>query len=83
MTVPINLRQLGGAFILSISSFLFGFASSRYVIDLSLRQADAVLLRSAQEFERQQAILMGQFGVDYQVLERKMNAIQPGRGKYR
>ncbi|MGI9072257.1 MAG: hypothetical protein ACR2JB_13310 [Bryobacteraceae bacterium] len=83
MKVRINARHLGGAFILSVSSFLFGFASSRFVIDLSLRQADAVLLRSADEFERQQTILMRQFDADYQVLEGKLNAIRPRRGKYR
>ena len=80
MILRITARQIGTALILGASGFLFGFAYSRFVIDLSLRQADAVLLRSAQEFERQQTTLMQQFRTDDEMLQRKVSAIHPVRG---
>lgn len=73
--------QFVGALALSAFSFLFGFAASRYLIDLTLRQAEAVLLKSAQEYDREQVILMQQFRADYQALESKLNAIPSGKGK--
>jgi len=75
----ITLRQIIGTLVMSAFSFLLGFTASRYLIDLTLRQAGNVLLRSAQEYAQQQQIVMRQFGADYKVLERKLTAIQPGK----
>ncbi len=83
MTVRITLRQTIGTLVMSAFSFLLGFTASRYLIDLTLRQAGNVLLRSAQEYEQQQVILVQQFAAGYNTLERKLGAIQPRKGKGR
>ena len=83
MILRISVWQLVGALVLSALSFLVGFAFSRFLVDLSLREAEALLLRSTRDFERQQATIMRQFGVDYELLQRKVDAIVPVREKDR
>lgn len=77
----ISQRQLMGALLLCGSSFVFGFVVSRFMIDVSLRQADAVLLRCTQDLERQQRTMISQFGADYEVLQLEVSAVKPGKGK--
>ena len=59
-------------------SFFLGFATSRYLIDGTLREASALLLQSAQEYEKEQTTLMRQFQIDYRAVELKVALIQPG-----
>lgn len=77
MIVRITLRQIIGNVVMSAFSFLLGFTASRYLIDVTLRHAGNVLLRSAEEYEQQQQIVMRQFAADYNTLERKLAAIRP------
>jgi hypothetical protein len=77
MIVRITLRQIIGALVISAFSFCLGFTASRYLIDVTLRQAGKVLLRSAKEYEQQQQVVMRQFATDYNALERKLVAIRP------
>ncbi|MGI9070438.1 MAG: hypothetical protein ACR2JB_03685 [Bryobacteraceae bacterium] len=76
MIVRISTWQLACTLLLSVSSFLFGFALSRYIIDLSLREADAVILRSAHQLERYEQTLMKHFGAEYGLLDRKLNGMK-------
>jgi hypothetical protein len=76
MIVRISTRQLACTLLLSAGSFLFGFALSRYVIDLSLREADAVILQSADQVERREQTLMQEFGAEYELLDHKLNGIK-------
>jgi len=73
----ITLRRLISTLVINTFSFLLGFTVSRYLIDLTLRQASNALLRCAQEYEQKQQIVMRQFGADYDVVERKLTAIRP------
>jgi hypothetical protein len=83
MILRISVHQLIGALILSAFSFLLGFTFSRFLVDLSLREAEALLLRSTRDFERQQATMVRQFGLNYEFLQAKIGAIAPVRKKER
>jgi len=67
---------------MSSFSFLLGFATSRCLIDRTLWQADALLLRSEQEYEREQTALMGQFQIDYKAVETKLALIREGKANH-
>lgn len=75
MIVRITLGQIVGTLVMSAFSFVLGFTASRCLIDLTLCRAGDVLLRSAQEYEQQQQVVMRQFAGDYDTLERKLAAI--------
>jgi hypothetical protein len=77
MILRISVRQLVGALILSAFSFLLGFTFSKFLVDLSLREAEELLTRSTRDFDRQQVAIMRQFGIDYELLQRKVDAISP------
>jgi len=81
--VRISVRQLVGALLLSGFSIAFGFIFSKFIIDVPIREADAVLLRCAQDFEREQTTMTRQFGADYELLQLKVNAIRAGKEKKR
>ena len=83
MTLRISVWQLRGALVLSAFSFLLGFAFSRFLMDVSLREAETLLLKSTRDFERQQAIMMRQFSAAYELLQHKVDAIAPVREKDR
>jgi len=67
---------------MSSFSFLLGFAASRYLMDRTLHHADALLLRSAQEYEREQTALMRQFRTDYTALDIELAVIGPGKANH-
>ena len=77
MILRISVHQLVGALILSAFSFLLGFTFSRFLVDLSLREAEELLTRSTRDFERQQVTIMRQFGIEYELLQHKVEAISP------
>ena len=77
MILRISVHQLVGALILSAVSFLLGFVFSRFLMDLSLREAEELLTRSTRDFERQQVTIMRQFGIEYELLQHKVEAISP------
>lgn len=81
MRIPV--RQFGGALLLSSVNFGFGFVSSRFILDASMRHAQAELLRCTQDFEREQITMARQFEADYELLELKLNAIRPREEKQR
>ncbi|MBV8832594.1 MAG: hypothetical protein JO108_25615, partial [Acidobacteriaceae bacterium] len=62
---------------------LLGFTFSRFLVDLSLREAEELLTGSTRDFERQQVTIMRQFGIDYELLQRKVDAISPVTQKER
>lgn len=81
MIVRITLKQIVGTLVMSAFSFVLGFTASRCLIDLTLCKADDVLLRSAQEYDQQQRLVMRQFAADYDALERKLAAIPPRKSE--
>jgi hypothetical protein len=76
MIVRITPRQIVGTLVISAFSFLLGFTASRYLIDVTLREASKVLLRSAKEYEQQEHAVMRQFAAEYNALERQLAAIR-------
>lgn len=64
------------------SSFLLRFGTSRYLIDRTLREADALLLQSAREYDREQTALVRQFRIDYKAAEIKLALIPPGEANH-
>jgi hypothetical protein len=77
MILRISVHQLVGALILSVFSFLLGFTFSKFLVDLSLREAEELLTRSTRDFDRQQVAIMRQFAINYELLQRKVDAISP------
>lgn len=74
-----GLWRLGLLACLSAISFAGGMAASRHLIDRELADSTEILHRSAQAYEREQALVFQQWAESYAQLRRRIAAIPQSR----